>query len=54
MSKRKIARMKEQTQTNRKNLTGMKQENQKKQTTLTNCKISFDIHGGVNTTNNFN
>ena len=36
--------MKEQTQTNRKILKGMKQENRKNQTTLTNCKISFDIH----------
>jgi len=46
--------MKEQTQTNRKILTGMKQENEKNQTTLTNCNISFDIHAGFNTTNNFN
>lgn len=46
--------MKEQTQTNQKNLTGMKQENRKNQTTLTNCEISFDIHAAFNTTNNFN
>ena len=46
--------MKEQTQTNRIILTGMKQQNRKNQTTLTNYKISFDIHAGFNTTNNFN
>ena len=46
--------MKEQTQTNRKNPMSMKQENQKTQTTLTNCKISFDINAKFKTTNNLN
>lgn len=54
MSKRKIIRIKEQTQTNRKILKDMKKEHQKNQTTLTNCEISFDIHAEFNTTNNFN
>lgn len=46
--------MKEQTQTNYKILTGIKQENQKNQTTPTNCKVSFDINAKFNSTNNFN
>lgn len=54
MSKRKAVRMKEQTQTNRKNLKSMKLKNGKNQTTLTNCENSFDIYTGFVTTNNFN
>jgi len=44
----------EQTQTNSKILTAMKQQNQKNQTTPTNYKISYDVHAVFKTTNNFN